>query len=257
MTFLAIAGKGGTGKTTLAALLIKHIMGFGIAPVLAIDADPNANLDKALGIKYAKSIADVIEESKEIHPDQLPAGMTRDRFIELRLQEALEEGNGLDLLVMGTPEGPGCYCYANTLLQKHLEGISKSYKVVVMDNEAGMEHLSRRTARNVDNLFIVSEPTPVGLESAVRIAQVARKLKITAGKEGLVLARAPEKIPGKVMEEAEKSGLELWGTIPYDPLVYEFVLEGKPLLDLPDDAVSVKAAGGIMDTLFQSWRKIR
>ncbi|HID11122.1 MAG TPA: carbon monoxide dehydrogenase, partial [Candidatus Latescibacteria bacterium] len=140
---VAVSGKGGTGKTTIAALLVRKLMRMD-GPVLAVDADPNSNLGEQLGMEVGETIGDIREEVLE---EELPPGMTKDRYLELRIQETLTEGEGVDLLTMGRPEGPGCYCYVNHLLRGFLDRLSKNYRHIVVDNEAGMEHLSRRTTR--------------------------------------------------------------------------------------------------------------
>lgn len=247
MRFIAIAGKGGTGKTTLSALLIGQLLKRKKRAILAIDADPNSNLDRSLGVTPDEAIADIIDETRDMPADRLPAGMTRDRYIELRLQQALTEARGFDLLVMGRPEGPGCYCYANSLLQRHIGSLTKSYEYVVMDNEAGMEHLSRRTAREVDRLLLVSDPSRVGVQSAVRLSEMARELKVLAGDAGLVLNRCPQVIPPALEDFISVSGLKLWGRIPLDSSVMELEVEGRSLLELPDDSPAVKSVGELLE----------
>lgn len=249
MKFLAVAGKGGTGKTTISALLINQLLKTKRRGILAIDADPNSNLDRALGVTVEEAIADLIDEARDMHADQLPAGMTRDRYIELRLQQALKEAQGYDLLVMGRPEGPGCYCYANTLLQRHIGKLTKNYDYVVMDNEAGMEHLSRRTAREVDKLLLVSDTSRIGIQSAMRLNAMARELKVLAGDAGLILNRCPEKIPPALKDFLENCGLPLWGKIPLDPEIMEFEISGKPLIELPAESAALKSIGDLLDKL--------
>ena len=250
MKFLAIAGKGGTGKTTISTILIGQLLKKTRKAILAIDADPNSNLDRSLGVHYEEAIADIIDESKEMPADRLPAGMTRDRFVELRLQQALTEAKGFDLLVMGRPEGPGCYCYANSLLQRHIGSLTRSYEYVVMDNEAGMEHLSRRTAREVDRLLLVSDPSRIGVESAIRLNRMARELKVLAGDSGLVLNRCPEQIPPALKEYIDSCGLPLWAVIPLDGAVMDFEVTGRPLLELPEDSRAVMKVGELLDKLW-------
>jgi len=245
---IAVAGKGGTGKTTLCALIIRHLLKEGKS-ILAIDADANANLYHFIGVELKETIADIVDETKEKQINGLPAGMTKDRYIEYRLQNSLSESRGVDLLTMGRPEGPGCYCYPNTLLRGHIDNLSKSYSFVVMDNEAGMEHLSRRTTRDVNLLFITSEPTRIGLRAAQRIYEVSRELKILVGKAGLVLCRVADEVPGVIMEEIEKMPLPLWGKIPLDDNIPVFDLEKKPLLDLPDDSPAVKSVENLMEKI--------
>lgn len=166
---IAVAGKGGVGKTTISAMLVQYLIKID-KPVLAVDADPNSNLNVALGMKYEETIADVREEAKR----ETPEGFSKSEFFGLRLEETLVEGDGFDLLVMGRPEGPGCYCAVNNILRDYLAKISKKYKFVVIDNEAGMEHLSRRTAADIDLLLLVTDPTMVGISSAINAFNTAK-----------------------------------------------------------------------------------
>jgi len=246
--FLAIAGKGGTGKTTLAALLIRHLIRVRKGPVLAVDADPNANLNEALGVKIDDTIAEMLSRvNNDLEP--LPAGMTKDQYIILRVHQSLTEGENFDLLAMGGPEGPGCYCFVNNILKGYLCQLSKSYSYVVMDNEAGMEHLSRRTTSNVDILLITSDPSVRGVRSARRIKQLVENLNLDVKKMYLVLSKAIDGSVPDLLEEIQRTGLELAGTVPLDMLIQEYDLKNKPLLDLPDDAPAVEAAGKLVQTL--------
>lgn len=243
--FLAVAGKGGTGKTTFAALVIKHLLKAGKRPILAVDADPNANLAQALGIEALDSIADIMRAVSEDR-EQIPPGMTKDRYVAYRMHQLLAEGKDVDLLVMGGPEGPGCYCFVNNLLRGFIKELAANYPYVVMDNEAGLEHLSRRTTQNVDLLFVLSDATVKGIRSAGRIRELADSLRLGVKKKYLVVNRArPEEV--KILEpEIEKTGLEYAGMIPADPAVEEYDLYSRPLISLPDDAPAVAAVGDIL-----------
>lgn len=243
--FLAVAGKGGTGKTTFAALVIKHLLRAGKRPILAVDADPNANLSQALGIEAAGSIADVMRAVSEDR-EQIPAGMTKDRYVAYRMHQLLAEGRDVDLLVMGGPEGPGCYCFVNNLLRGFIKELAANYPYVVMDNEAGLEHLSRRTAQNMDVFFVLSDATVRGVRSAGRIRELADSLKLGIKRKYLVLNRArPEEV--KVLEpEIAGTGLEYAGMIPVDAAVAEYDLYSRPIVSLPDDAPAVAAVGEIL-----------
>ena len=156
---LAVAGKGGVGKTSISALMIKALIEAGKKPLLAIDADSNSNLHEVLGLAQPRSVGCVREDTRKIG-DNIPGGMTKDRFMEYQIQASLEETRDLDFLSMGRPEGPGCYCMANNILREVIGKLTGNYKFVVIDNEAGMEHLSRRTEEEVDHLFVVSDPAP-------------------------------------------------------------------------------------------------
>ena len=175
---IAMAGKGGTGKTTIAALLIRFLLKKGTVPVLAVDADANANLNEVLGLEVETTLG----EAREGLKDGVPTGMTRDLYMEYKVQQSLVESRGYDLIVMGQPEGPGCYCAANTLLTGFLEKLTDNYPYIVMDNEAGMEHISRLTTKNVDLLLIVSDTSRRGIQAAVRINELAKSLNIGVSK---------------------------------------------------------------------------
>lgn len=243
--FIAVAGKGGTGKTTFVALVIKHLLKAGKRPIFAVDADANANLAQALGIDAPDSIADIMRAVSEDR-DSIPAGMTKDRYVAYRIHQSLAEGKDVDLLVMGGPEGPGCYCYVNNLLRSYIKELAGNYRYVVMDNEAGLEHLSRRTSQNVEVLFILSDATVKGVRSAGRIRELADSLKLGVKNKYLVINRArPDDI--KILEpEIAGTGLEYAGMIPADPAVAEYDLRSFPLVSLPDDSPAVAAAGEIL-----------
>ncbi len=238
---LAVAGKGGTGKTTLAALFIRYLTEKpGRRSILAIDADPNSNLHEALGLEIGETIADMLEETKAERP--LPGGMTKSQFIQYKLQSALVEGEKIDLLSMGTPEGPGCYCYPNDLLRGHMHELAKNYDYLVLDNEAGLEHLSRRVAQDVDHMVVVSDATARGIRSAARVGELVRGLKTAVDNLGLVVTKVRE--PGELEAlgpEIAKTQMPLLGSVPYDETIVRFDLEGKPLADLPAASASVQA----------------
>jgi len=186
---IALSGKGGVGKTVIAALLIKVLRDSGNGAVFAVDADPNSCLADYLGLTVDETIGNIREETLK-NIGKIPAGMTKDRWISCRVQECIVESTGVDLLVMGRPEGPGCYCYVNNILRNFMDSYSPNYPYTVIDNEAGMEHLSRRTARKIDYLLIVSDLTPAGLKAALRIRELSCELNLVVGRAGLVLNRA-------------------------------------------------------------------
>lgn len=241
---IAVSGKGGTGKSTMAALIVRHFLRQSAKPVLAVDADPNSNLGDKLGLQAGQTIGHLRERAvREKH--NAPAGTPRQRTIEYDVQQAIAEGTGFDLLVMGRGEGPDCYCAVNNILRGFLHGLSSGYRHVVIDNEAGMEHLSRRTNDKVDVMLIVSDQTPTGLKSARRIAELAEQLGVVRGRTGLIVNRvaATSVSPDTV----SATGLGLAGEVPADPLVEQFDLQGQPLLALPDESPAARAVAEIMD----------
>jgi CO dehydrogenase maturation factor len=243
---IALAGKGGTGKTTLAGMLIKYLVEKGKTPILAVDADPNANLNEVLGLKVKSTLGEAREDMKK---GKVPDGMTKDIFMSMRMEEAIAEEDGYDLIVMGQPEGQGCYCAANSLLTGFLEKLTGNYPYIVMDNEAGMEHISRLTTRDVDILLIVSDTSRRGIQAAARINQLAKELKIVTGKTCLVINQCKNG-PGDVaMEIIEKEGLSLAGTVPEDENVYEYDLNGRATVEMPKASPAIRAAYEIFDKI--------
>jgi CO dehydrogenase maturation factor len=248
---IAVAGKGGTGKTTISSLVIRHFVRSGKIPVFAVDADANYNLNDQLGVQVASTIGGSREDMKrKINANEAPAGMSKDDWLEIQMNASLIESEGFDLLVMGRPEGPGCYCAANNMLRRHLEILAGNYPVVVIDNEAGMEHLSRRTTAKIDLLLLVSEPSPVGIMTAARIRDLAKELEIQVARTGLVINRVCGAAVGaRLIEEARGLGLEVLGTVPLDDAVVEQALAHRPAFRLPDDAPAVKAIEKILETV--------
>lgn len=249
---VAVAGKGGTGKTTFAALLIKHLCDTGKTPVLAVDADPDANLPEALGIPAATSISTVGEvcEAFSAEKGDLPAGMPKEAFFELKLHQAMIETKNLDLLVMGRPEGAGCYCYINNVLRRYLDVLPDNYRFVVIDNEAGLEHLSRRTTRNADYLIIVSDYSLNGLRAAVRIRQLADDLRLDIASIGLVVNKAPARLSGDFTAALEKTAVRLYGIVPYDGLLQQQDTTGTPVFALPQESPATTAVREMAVRLF-------
>ncbi|MDF1592927.1 MAG: AAA family ATPase [Desulfobacterales bacterium] len=241
---IALAGKGGTGKTTVAGLLIKYLVKNGKTPVLAVDADSNANLNEVVGLTVTDTLGNSREEMRK---GKVPSGMTKDVFMSMKLEQAVIESAGYDLVVMGQPEGPGCYCAANTLLTGFLERLTGNYPYIVMDNEAGLEHISRLTTSNVDILLIVSDTSRRGLQAAIRINDLAKTLNIGVTKCYAVINRVKEKPDKTVLELLSQAGLELAGTIPENQSVYEYDLNGQPTIEMPEDNPAVKEAFAIFD----------
>ena len=243
---IALAGKGGSGKTTLAGLLIKYLVKKNKTPILAVDADCNANLNEVLGLEIKDTLGNAREDMKK---GVVPGGMTKDIFMEMKLEEAILEAPGFDLVVMGQPEGAGCYCAANTLLAGFMDRLADNYPFIVMDNEAGMEHISRLTTKNVDILLIVSDSSRRGLQAAVRIEDLAKRLNIVVGKSFAVINQIKEAPSEQALEMIKAGGLELAGTVPEDRSIYEFDFNGRPTIEMPEDSPSVKAAFEIFDKI--------
>jgi CO dehydrogenase maturation factor len=243
---IALAGKGGSGKTTMAGLLIKYLVKKNKTPILAVDADCNANLNEVLGLEVKDTLGNAREEMKK---GIVPGGMTKDIFMEMKLEEALVEAPGFDLIVMGQPEGAGCYCAANTLLTGFMERLANNYPFIVMDNEAGMEHISRLTTKNVDVLLIVTDTSRRGLQAALRIDALARSLNIGVGKSYVVINQVKNGPSQQALEMIKAGGLELGGTVPEDDTVYEYDFNGRPTIEMPEDSPSVRAAFEIFDKI--------
>lgn len=243
---IALAGKGGTGKTTIAGLLIKYLVTRGKTPILAVDADSNANLNEVLGLQVAETLGQAREDMKK---GNVPAGMTKDVFISMRLEEAVVEQKDYDLIVMGQPEGAGCYCAANSLLAGFLEKLVENYNYIVMDNEAGMEHISRLTTKNVDVLLIVTDTSRRGLQAGLRINKLAKDLNIVVGKSYLIINQTKSQLPAEFMDIIAGDGLELAGTIPEDEAVYTFDLKGRPTVTLDESNPAVREAFAIFDKI--------
>jgi CO dehydrogenase maturation factor len=243
---IALAGKGGTGKTTMAGLLIKYLVKTNKIPVLAVDADCNANLNEVLGLDIADTLGNAREEMKK---GDVPGGMTKDVFMSMKLEQAVAEADGFDLVVMGQPEGQGCYCAANTLLTGFLDKLQDNYPYIVMDNEAGMEHISRLTTQNVDILLIVSDTSRRGLQAAIRINELAKCLNIGVGKSYIVINQVKTEPSDHALKMISDGGVELAGTVPEDDNVYEFDFEGRPTIEMPEDSVSVQAAFKIFEKI--------
>ncbi len=246
-TTIALAGKGGTGKTTIAALLTRYLIEEQSGSILAIDADPSSNLNMVLGMEVAQTVGDIREgmlnmvQSSGALAGSMPGGMSKQEYLDYHVQMALEEGDRVDLLVMGRPEGPGCYCAANQMLRVITDRLSASYDYVVVDNEAGMEHLSRRTTRDVDYLLLVTDPTQRGLVAVQRMNEMIPGLDIGVGQVYLVVNRLRGKMPEPLAQAIERTGLELLGTVPEDAAMAEFEFTGRPLVELPAETAVYRA----------------
>jgi len=242
---IGLAGKGGTGKTTVAGLLVKYLVEKGKVPVLAVDADANANLNEVLGLEVQETLGDAREEMKK----GVATGMTKDIFMQMKLEQALVEAKGYDLVVMGRPEGPGCYCAANTLLTNYLDRLIKNYAYIIVDNEAGMEHISRLTTNNIDLLLVVSDPSRRGIQAAARILDLTQELPLNIKKKVFLVNQAKENQEADIEKSAKEFGLELSGIIPEDPLIREFDVSGKPTTQLTMESKAVEKAFKIFEVI--------
>lgn len=230
---IAVTGKGGVGKTLVSGLLIKFLSEIPDKNTLAIDADPDSNLAESLGIEFEKTVGDIRED---LLTERLPPGMDKKKYLDAKVFEITIETENFDLLVMGRPEGPGCYCAVNHMLRGIIDSTTGAYDYVIVDAEAGLEHLSRRTTENVDSLIIVTDASKKGLKTAERIRELANELDIKFKEVFLVLNKVTNENEEKLKREAEKINLRVIGLIPQDPLVEKYDLEGKPLVDLPGNS---------------------
>jgi CO dehydrogenase maturation factor len=248
---IAVAGKGGTGKTTISALVIDYLVKKNRGTVLAIDADPSTNLNLALGVPLYDTVGDVREETATaVGGGRALGGLSKWDYLDLRINEALTEETQFDLLAMGRPEGPGCYCAANNILRTSVDRLSDAYDYVVIDNEAGLEHLSRRTTRDVDFLIIVSDPTLRGIIAAGRVADLVDELDTAVGAAYLVINRVNgDDLPEPLQEAIVEHKLQLAGLLPADPAVNELDALGQPIVALPEDAPVRRSLDAILDSL--------
>ena len=236
-TTIAISGKGGSGKTTLASMIIRLLMEGEAGSILAVDADPNSCLGLSMGVEVTGTIAKLREQSRNKKTGD--GGMDRSRSFEYGIQQAITEGKGFDLLTMGQPEGPDCYCAANNLLRTFMDKLNSAYSFVVIDNEAGMEHLSRRTTNNIDLLCIVAEPNPIGEVTARRIFELSNELPIEVKRAGIIWNRA-EKVK-------EVDGIESFGFVPYDEAIFEASMQSKSIFDIGKGSASYSAMRRILE----------
>lgn len=228
MITIAISGKGGMGKTTLAAMIIRWLVINKSKSILAVDADSNVNLNEVLGVNLQQTVGSIREEMRA-RASKLPHGMTKPQFLEYKIQTSLVEASGYDLLAMGRPEGPGCYCYANNLLRDILSTLSQNYEYVVIDNEAGMEHLSRRTTQSIDYLLIVSDPSPRGIHTAGKISRLLEELDTRVDKKFLILNRTHDSSLKHIQMLIKKEGLLLYHAIPEDETLLKQDRNGEPV----------------------------
>ena len=245
---IAVAGKGGSGKTSLASLVIRYLMKKGAGPILAVDADPNANLGESLGLDIKQTIGSIIASFND-EKINIPPGMTKEAYLDVKISEAIVESKGLDLVTMGRGEGPDCYCYPNTILRKFADSLSGNYPYMVMDNEAGMEHLSRRTTQDVDELLLVSDHTVKGVRTIARIIELVDELRLVVKRQSVIINQVPDGLDPMVTEELKKLGIKPAATIPLDEELVNYDIQMKPLLTLPDSSRAVRAMGDLLNKL--------
>jgi len=241
---IALAGKGGVGKTTIGGILIRYLIEERAGgPVLAVDADPNSNLNEVLGVDVRSTIG----EARELMKKDVPQGMTKDVWFEYKVHEALLEGKGFDLLVMGRPEGPGCYCAANSIAKQSIDALKKNYPFVVVDNEAGMEHMSRLVTKDLDHLYVISDPSPRGLLTAKRIIELIRELHLDIKDWHIIVNRVRENEEGSIAGLAHEKALKITGFIREDTELLEKDAEGLSIFSIPTDFVVISDAYTIFD----------
>ena len=250
---IAFAGKGGVGKTTICGMLIEYLCERHNGAVLAVDADANSNLNEVLGVDVELTLGDIRENiaRAELEPQSpIPQGMTKAEYAEMMFGEALTEGEDYDLLVMGRTQGKGCYCFVNGILGAQVEKYAKNYRYIVVDNEAGLEHISRGVLPNVDTILLVSDCSRRGVQAAGRLAEMIAQMQLGTKDVQLIVNRAPGgELNEGVREEIERYGLKLAGVIPHDDQVYAFDAEGRPSVELPADSAVKQAARRIFDRL--------
>lgn len=247
---IAFAGKGGTGKTTVSALLIKSLLERTRGPILAIDADPAANLHLALGMEKPYTVGQIREDMSQVaQAGQLGVSISRHEYLTREIMMSLEEGEKVDLLSMGRPEGQGCYCAINHLLREIIDDLNKHYAFVVVDNEAGMEHISRRTTRDVDVLLLVSDPTIRGVKTAAEMVRLAEEVEVNVKEIKLVMNRVDRELPPPLETAVKELGLDVAALIPADEKVNYLDAMGEPLTNLDGDSPAWRAVEELSGTL--------
>ena len=248
---IAVAGKGGVGKTTTCGMLIDYLCKKGNGPVLVVDADANSNLNEVLGVEVETSLGAIREEMAQAElKGTIPAGMTKADYADFKFNSAIIEEDDFDMLVMGRTQGMGCYCYVNGVLKTQVDKYAKNYSYIVMDNEAGLEHVARGTLPRVDTMLLISDCSRRGIQAVARIAEMVREMNLNPTKMGLIVNRAPGGVlDDGVKAEIEKHGLELLGVLPHDEAVYRCDCDGEPSAKLPDNDPMKMALKGIMQAI--------
>ncbi len=247
---VGLAGKGGTGKTTISALTVRYLIEKKKKAVLAVDADSNACLNEALGVEIHATIGSLREDSLEnIRSGAArPGGMSMEQLFDYQVQQSVIESDGFDLMVMGRPEGPGCYCAANNIIRKYTDKLSEDFSYVVIDNEAGMEHLSRRTTHKVDLLLIISDPTKKGVETAKRISSLVDELKLDVNERKLIINRVSDENFQTLIKAHPDLSIKDVFHVPQDENIFHLDMEGRPVFELPADSVAVSKIYEILDS---------
>jgi len=261
-TTLALAGKGGVGKTTIAGMIISYLVRTKNGAILAIDADPSSNLNMVLGLDLDWTVGDIREDMLSQVKDSLtaggaamgalPGGVSKHQYLDYQIRSSLAEGDRFDLIAMGRSEGPGCYCAVNHNLREVVDAISKNYQYVVIDNEAGMEHLSRRTTRDVEHLLIVSDPTQRGIVTAERIASLRHELDIQVENAYLLLNRLHGELPSALQSKISSLDIPYLGAVPADSQLTEFEFSGRPLVELGADSPVYKSVAQMMEKILKN-----
>ncbi len=248
---IAVAGKGGVGKTTICGMMIDYLCKKGNGPVLVVDADANANLNEVLGVDVDTTLGDIREEmARAEQKGTIPAGMTKADYAEFKFNSALIEEDDFDMLVMGRTQGKGCYCYVNGVLKSQVDKYAKNYSYIVMDNEAGLEHVARGTLPQVDTMLLISDCSRRGVQAVARIAEMIGEMNLNPGRMGLILNRAPGGVlDDGIREEVEKHGLQLLGVLPQDDAVYRCDCAGEPSAKLPDSNPVKDSLKGILKSI--------
>lgn len=246
---IAMAGKGGVGKTTLCGFLIRYLLEKRRGPVLAVDADANSNLHEVMGVSVDQQVGTIREDSKHKSTKEDLAGVTNVDNMELMINQALIEASGFDLISMGRPEGPGCYCFPNHVIRRFMDKLSDNYPYVVMDNEAGLEHLSRRTTQDTDLMLVVSDPSARSLRTVGRVKELVKELELRVHRIGLIVNRAAGELPKESLDVIKDTGVDLVGVVRSDETLASFDLRNIPLIKLPADSGALKAAYSIFDSL--------
>lgn len=248
---IAVAGKGGVGKTTTCGMIIDYLCNKKQGPVLVVDADANSNLNEVLGVEVETSLGAIREEMAQAEmKGTVPSGMTKADYAEFKFNSALIEEDDFDMIVMGRTQGKGCYCYVNGVLKTQVDKYAKNYSYVVMDNEAGLEHVARGTLPHVDTMLLISDCSRRGVQAAARVAEMIEEMELKPGKLGLIINRAPNgELDEGVKAEIQKYGLNLLGVLPQDEGVYRCDCNGEPSAKLPASNPVKTALKGIMQSL--------